>query len=144
MKTKSTKLAKSVSILQFVTGGIGLLTASLGFLESGFSVGMSVFTVLLSLISLPYLVAAYGLWIGSLWGLVLSFILNGLALFDFDFASSSWYLTYGFFFNIEIAGVGVDLWTLLILVGLVAVARQKRRSNQSPEATTADAAAPQR
>lgn len=131
MKTKSTKLAKCISVLQFITGGIGLLAAIQGFVELGFSFGASIFTVLLSLISLPYMIVAYGLWKGTLWGLILSFVLNGLALFDFDFESNSYFLSFGFFLNIEVFGVGVDLWTLLILAGLVAVAYQRKEVEQT-------------
>jgi hypothetical protein len=142
MNRHPTKLAKIVSGLQVLTGVVGLIAVLGLFVGSDFDPRMGIIAILVMFIPIPYLIGAYGLWKGMKWGLVLSFVLNGLALFDFETESFSFYLTNGIYLNIEVLGIGVDLWSLLILVGLVVVAFQKRESNNPVQETPAKAAAP--
>ena len=114
---------KIVCLLQIITAVLGIVVGAGILLSPLFQEQATIFHWLVLLIPIPYIIGTVLLWQKKKSGLVISFILNLLALIDITTDNFSFYLTNGFQFNIENSGIGLDLWTLIILSFLIATAR---------------------
>jgi len=125
---------KVVCFLQFITAALGIVASAGILLSPSFQEHATFFHWLILLIPIPYIIGTVLLWQKKKSGLVISFILNLLALIDITTDNFSFYLSNGFQFLIENSGVGIDLWTLIIMSFLIASARRNSllRKNKMP------------
>lgn len=121
---------KVVCVLQLFTAVVGIVVGTGILLSPSFQEHATYFHWLALIIPIPYIIGTVLLWQKKKSGLVISFILNLLALVDITTDNFSFYLTNGFEIIIENSGIGIDLWTLIILSFLTATARKNSLFSQ--------------
>ncbi len=129
-------LNRVTSGLIMFTGVFGIATFIRIFTISGFQKEVGIFGAIISLLPLLYILAGWWLWKGMRKGFILSVLMTGLALIDYESNTTSFFYANGIIINVSLydestsSTLIVDLWSSLIMLGLLGIFSQDNKVEQ--------------